>query len=518
MRDAEPDEQDEALFRPILETGPWFYATAAGLAAVVLWALYAYSVQLRYGLGVTGLSRPVFWGVYIVHFVFFVGISHAGTLISAILRLCQAEWRRPITRSAEVITVLVLFFGVGNIILDLGRPDRLFYVLRYPRFTSPLLWDVTSISTYLSASLLYLYLPLIPDIALLRDRVPGWRHGLYRALALGWRGTDRQRRWLHRGIAVMAVLVIPIAVSVHTVVSWVFGMTVQPLWRSSIFGPFFVMGAIYSGIAALILAMGVIRRGYGLQAYLKPIHFRHLGTLLLVLNLLWFYFTFAEHITVFYGKAPHEMRVFGEHLQGRYAGNFWLMVGIMAVVFVLLAAERLPLFAAAPAARSRGATLARLLGTGLGLTLAAWLFTRELPGHAPADLVTLHVERAWGIVALAGTTLLWWRPVKRHPIAAVLAASTLVIAGMWLERLIIVVPTLMNPVLPWERGSYQPTWVEWSLFLGAVAAFVLLYMLFTKLFPIVSIWEIKEGRERALHDTEERIRSYLPDAAAEPTR
>ena len=157
---------------------------------------------------------PVYWGLYITNFVFFIGISHAGTLISAILRLANAEWRRSITRSAEVITVLVLFFGVGCVLLDLGRPDRALNVIKHGNFSSPLLWDITSITIYLTASTIYLYLPLIPDLAILRDRMPR-RRWFYGILALGWTGTERQRHLLERAIAVMAVLVIPIAVSVH---------------------------------------------------------------------------------------------------------------------------------------------------------------------------------------------------------------------------------------------------------------------------------------------------------------
>jgi molybdopterin-containing oxidoreductase family membrane subunit len=448
MRDAASPDPDEILLAPVLETGRAFYLTVALLVSVILWAAYAYALQLRDGLAVTGLNRPVYWGVYIVNFVFFIGISHAGTLISAILRLCKAEWRRSITRAAETITVLVLVFGVINIILDMGRPDRLPLVITSAHFSSPLLWDVIAVGVYLMASTIYLYLPLIPDIALLRDRVTGWRRPLYRALAIGWQGTEGQRRVLERGIAVMAIAVIPIAVSVHTVVAWVFSMTVQPLWRSTIFGPYFVMGAIYSGIAALILAMGVIRRVYGLGGYLKPVHFRHLGTLLLVMNLLWFYFVLAEHVSVFYWKDPQEMRIFAEHLMGRYAPVFWVLVGTMAAVLLILVIERLPVF-------------------------------------------------------------------RRPAIWPSVAAATLVILGMWLERFVIVVPTLVNPRLPSLRGAYGPTWIEWALLAGSVAAFLLLYVLFTKLFPIVSIWEVKEGRSRAVPETAERIRTYLPAPSAQ---
>ena len=268
--------EDAILFEPIRRTGKTFYLTLLILGASILWGVYAYHYQYRHGLGVTGLARPIFWGVYITNFVFFIGISHAGTLISAILRLAKAEWRRSITRSAEVITVLVLFFGVGNILMDLGRPDRMLNIIQYPQFGSPLLWDVSSITVYFTSSSIYLYLPLIPDIALLRDHAGKWRW-FYRILALGWKGTERQQRILEKAIAFMAILVIPVAISVHTVVSFVFAMTIQPMWHSAIFGPYFVAGAIFSGIAALIVAMNVIRRVYHLEDYLRPVHFNNLG-------------------------------------------------------------------------------------------------------------------------------------------------------------------------------------------------------------------------------------------------
>ena len=431
--------EDAVLFDPILKTGKGFYLVALLLLAIALWGLYAYSLQLKYGLGVTGLNRPVFWGFYITNFVFFIGISHAGTLISAILRLCRAEWRRPITRMAEMITVLVLFFGLGSIILDLGRPDRALYVIFYGKINSPLVWDVISISTYLTASTIYLYIPLIPDIALLRDRVTGWRKRLYRILSLGWTGTERQHRRVEIAIAILAIIVIPIAVSVHTVVSWVFAMTIQPMWHSTIFGPYFVVGAIYSGIAALLIAMALIRRIYKLGDYIKPIHFNYLGMLLFVMTLLWFYFTFAEYITTFYGSEPTEMAVFWAKISGEYRIFFWGMVLFDLIIPFAILCNR-------------------------------WTRT------------------------ITGTVL----------------ASISVVIGMWLERFTIVVPTLVNPRLPWDRGLYFPTWIEWSLTAAFFATFILLYMIFTKFFPIVSIWEVREGRERGLAEVEERIRSYLP--------
>ena len=315
MEKSKLEPKDAALLRPIEKTTGKFWAFIGILLAIWAFGMYGWFNQLGRGLDVTGLNVPVYWGVYITNFVFFIGISHAGTLISAILRLSHAEWRRPITRAAEVITVLVLFFGVGCVLLDLGRPDRALNVLKHPNFRSPLLWDVTSISVYLTASTIYLFLPLIPDIAILRDHYPG-RHWFYRLLALGWTGTERQKHILETLIATMAVLVIPIAVSVHTVVSWVFAMTVQPMWHSTIFGPYFVVGAIFSGIAAIIIAMAAIRRVYHLESYLKPIHFNNLGILLLVMALLWFYFTFAEFLTTFYGADPSHMAIFMSKVGG----------------------------------------------------------------------------------------------------------------------------------------------------------------------------------------------------------
>ena len=435
----ENSDSDQRLLEPILTTTPRFWIFAGILASISLWGVFAWWTQLRKGLDVTGLNSPVFWGLYITNFVFFIGISHAGTLISAILRLAQAEWRRSITRAAEVITVLVLFFGMGCVILDLGRPDRVLNVFRHPNFSSPLLWDVMAVTTYLTASTIYLFLPLIPDIAILRDRIPS-RRWFYRILALGWTGTPRQRRILGIAIGVMAVIVIPIAVSVHTVVSWVFAMTVQPMWHSTIFGPYFVVGALFSGIAAIIIAMAIIRKAYHLEAYLKPIHFNNLGILLLVMSLLWSYFTFNEFLTTYYGAEPTHMVVFLSKTEGAFSPLFWTMiVTCFLVPFVLLANSR-----------TRGTV--------------------------------------WGTVV----------------------ASVSVEIGMWLERFLIVVPSLSHPRLPISATTYIPSWVEWSLFAAFVSAFILLYAVFTKLFPIVSIWEIREGREHSVREVTERVVSYLP--------
>lgn len=433
------DARDRHLLRPILGTGRGAAITMVLLISGVLFGVVAYVTQLTQGLGVTGLNQPVSWGFYVTNFVFFIGISHAGTLISAILRLTNAEWRRPITRMAEVITVMVLFIGAGNILVDLGRPDRLLNVIQYGRYQSPLLWDATSISAYFTASTLYLYLPLIPDIAILRDTVPRYRW-FYRLLALGWTGNARQHQILERAMGVMAVLVIPIAISVHSVVSFVFSMTLQPMWHSTIFGPYFVVGAIFSGIAALIIAMAILRRAYRLEAYVKAVHFDYLSRLLLVMSLLWFYFTFAEYLTGFYGHEPEEMKVFWSKLSGAFAPYFWTMVVCNLVIPV---------------------------------SVLSFRRTRTVVGS--------------------------------------LIASIAVCIGMWLERFIIVAPTLSHPRIEYAPHSYIPSWVEAGETVGCFCFFILLYLIFTKFFPIVSIWEVQEGRSKGVTETTERVRSYLPN-------
>jgi molybdopterin-containing oxidoreductase family membrane subunit len=438
MNNSQHIDEDEILFKPIYHSGQGFYILAGGLLVVLLFGVAMYIRQLIFGLGETGMNEPVSWGFYIISFVFFIGISHAGTLISAILRLSKAEWRRPITRMAEVITGIVLIIGGLHPIIDLGRPDRILHIFERGRLQSPLLWDLTSITAYFTASTIYLYLPLIPDIALLRDR-GGRFHKLYKILSWGYDGTERQKHVLERAINILMVMVIPIAISVHTVISWIFSMTLQPGWHSTIFGPYFVVGAIFSGIAALIIVMIAFRKAYHFEDYLKNIHFNYLGTLLLVMSLLWFYFTFAEYLTTFYGHEPIEMRVFLYKFIGNYAPFFWAMVACNFIIPVVLLSNK-----------------------------------------------------------------------KTKTITGLLAASIAVTIGMWLERLIIVVPSLANPRLPFPTGIYIPSLTEISLLAAATSAFILGFMAFSKLFPLISIWEIKEGREDSVRLVSDRLNKYLP--------
>jgi Ni/Fe-hydrogenase subunit HybB-like protein len=421
------DEVRNDLWRPLTRASRSYMVALVCAFAVGLSGLIAWGYQIRRGLGVTGLQRPVFWGFYIVDFVFWIGISHAGTLISAILRLTDAGWRKPVTRAAEAITVFALAIGGMFPIIHLGRAWLFYWLVPYPNarllwpnFRSPLLWDLTAIVTYLTGSVIYLYLPLIPDIAQLAQHAKGWRGFLYRKLAIGWTGSDWEWHALERAIKLMAGIILAVAVSVHTVVAWDFAMSIAPMWHSTIFGPYFVTGAIFSGIAALLLVMAIIRRALHLEKYLTKKHFNNLSKLLLLMSLLWLYFTMAENLTVWYGNEPKEMNVFGARVRGPYAPYFWIMVFLnFAVPFVLLGIRRL-----------RSVTTATISSIGI-------------------------------------------------------------LIGMWLERYIIVVPTLSLPRLASGWTRYSPSWVEIAITAATFAAMIMLYLGFSKLFPIVSVWEFE---------------------------
>src|SRR6476620_8384837 len=331
------------LLRPLLKTSARFWILVVLLLGVVSLGIGAFAYQVNTGIGVWGLNSPVFWAFDITNFVFWIGISHAGTLISAILRLVNAEWRRPVTRCAEVITVFALMIGAMFPIVHLGRPWLFFWLMPYPterqiwpNFRSPLVWDFFAISTYLTGSSLFLYLPTIPDFALVRDKATGIRRRIYSILALGWTGTTKQWHRLESAMQIMAIAIVPVAVSVHTIVSYDFSMAPVPMWHSTIFGPYFVAGAIFSGIAGLIIAMAALRKLLHLQAYLHPVHFENLGKLLLTMSLLWGYFVFNERLATWYGNDPSEMAVFRVTQSGSYSPLFWTMVVANFVVPVII--------------------------------------------------------------------------------------------------------------------------------------------------------------------------------------
>ncbi|MEK7777421.1 MAG: NrfD/PsrC family molybdoenzyme membrane anchor subunit, partial [Chloroflexota bacterium] len=303
---------------------------------------YAYSTQFREGLYVTGMRDRILWGIYIINFVFFIGISHAGTLISAILRVSKAGWRVPITRMAEFITLVALMIGAQFPIIDMGRPDRAQNIFLFGRFQSPVVWDVFAITTYITGSFIYLYLPLIPDLALARDRIghlvsPAKRL-FFQVFSLGWHGSARQKHYLGIALGIMMILIIPVAVSVHTVVSWVFAMQLREPWNNPMFGAFFVAGAIYSGIGTIVIVMAVLRKAYRLEEYITPQHFINLGYMLAAFSGIMIYFNILEFVTTGYKLAGEGEFHFNQLFTGVLAPYFWsyMLGGMVAPALIIL--------------------------------------------------------------------------------------------------------------------------------------------------------------------------------------
>ncbi|MCP4210265.1 MAG: polysulfide reductase NrfD [Halieaceae bacterium] len=504
----------EVLLDPLYRAGRGFYILLGVLIIIMGWGLFMYIRQIVFGLGVTGMDRPAYWGMYMVNFIFFIGISHAGTLISAILRVTGAEWRRPITRIAEAITAFALVVGTIQIFFDLGRPDRVLYLFTYGRLQSPLLWDAVSVTAYFLGSIVYLYLPIMPDAALLRDNLPEeappWRRHLYKWLALGWRGNRTQWLRLEKMIAVMAVLIIPIAISVHTVISWILATTVQPGWHSTVFGPYFVVGAIFSGIGALFIAMTLTRRALHLEAYITEKQFRYLGYIFITMSAIWFYFTYAEHMTQAAGQLAEEFPILASKLWGPFSASFWVMILAMVAAFVVLV---FPLLLPDSWSKYRifnpRFTLANAVVAGVAIVLLQVPGMQRVvanlsPGLPPITLRIIALVA--GVLAII--SLLPW--LKRHLIDTMVIASALVLVGMWLERWNIIVPTMVNPRLM-PSSWYTPTLTEWSLFAASIALFIFMFVLFFKLVPAVSVWEVREGR--VIDD----VRSQVPMPAPEPS-
>lgn len=312
----------------------WLVLGGLTFMGIALWVW-----QFIAGLGITGLNRPVYWGVYITNFVFFIGLAHSGTFISAILRVAGQGWRKPLTRAAEAITLFSLPFGVAAIMADMGRPERIFNTLIYGRFMSPLLWDFTAVGLYLLSSIVFFYLSLLPDIALCRDRlvnVPKWQHRMYEILSLGWQGHPEQFHRLERVLDGMAIFMTMLVVTVHTVVSWVFGMTLQPGWHTALIGPFFLLGAILSGTAAVVIVLAILRKVYRLEKVLHTGLFNSVRKLLITFVLGWLYMMIAEYLTGGYGNMVEEMRIIEDKFTGTYALMFWSMTLFVFVLPLLI--------------------------------------------------------------------------------------------------------------------------------------------------------------------------------------
>jgi Ni/Fe-hydrogenase subunit HybB-like protein len=420
------------LLGPMQRSGPLYWLLFGVLGCMVLVAGGVWIYQMWWGIGITGLNRPVMWAVYIANFVYFIGIGVAGTFISAVLRVLRFQWRAPITRAAETLTVFALATSALFPLIHLGRSWKFYWLLPYPNqrrlwpsYHSALLWDMTAILTYLSSSVLFAWLVMIPDLATVRDRVArGWRHRLMNVLALGWRGTEREWSHLKTATIIFSLAIIPVMVLMHSIVGWDFAMTIQAGWQSTVFGPYFVSGALLSGAAAVIIVLAIARKALHLEYFLRAEHFDGMGRFLLVLSLAWAYFYFNDVLVPWYGQLPVDKSILQLFTAGRAAPLWSLMV--------------------------------------------------------------------FSNLILPATTL-WSRHV-RTSIPAMVVISIFVNIGMYLERYLIVAVTLGRNELPFDWGVYIPHWPEILITVGAFSLVGLLFLIFVKLFPIIPIWEVREGQ------------------------
>jgi len=314
------------------------------LTVSLIVCLYAYSLQLRYGLGVTGLGDFVSWGLYLANFVFFVATSLIGMLISAVIGLIGKKWVTPLTRIAE--TIAVAFAAVAGlvIIMDMGRPERLTYVFIYGRFQSPILWDVTVVVTYFVLSLLLLFLPMIGDMAVIRRKVPTLPKllsAVYRILSFNWTNAPEQNKIIARCIRILLIMIIPAALAIHTVTSWLFAMTLRPGWDSTIFGPYFVTGAFVAGSAAVIIVMFILQKNYKLNDYITDLHFNNMGKVLALVSFIYLYFNINEFLVPGYKLKEGDAYHLHQLLSGKDAVLFWFVqIGCLVIPIILMLFRR----------------------------------------------------------------------------------------------------------------------------------------------------------------------------------
>ena len=433
-RNLTDSEINRSLLNTLFANPLWYWGVVAALAIIVLGAMAAAGFMINRGLGVTGLNRPVMWGFFITNFVFWIGISHAGVMLSAILRLSKAEWRRPATRAAEVLTVFSLMTAMLMPLIHAGRPWRVFYWVFpydwargvYPNIRSALIWDPSAVFTYLVSSILFVYVALLPDIAVVRDQSTGWRHKVYSALCLGWRGSPRQ--WKLQVIAgiLLSALILPVFVSVHSIVSFDFSMTIAvKSWHSTIFPPYFVIGAVHSGVAAVVIVMAVMRWLFGWQDYIRAEHFDALGRLLIVVATAWFFFFVMEFLFGLYGLEADEISV-KSFVTDQAPWSWWFLT---------------------------------FVGTTYFIPVSMWLF----------------------------------RSVRRNPMLMIIACVSVNI-GMWLERFLIIVPGLaQKQTFNFAWYTYAPSLVEIVIIIGTFALVSMMMLLFAKVFPLIPIYDVKEG-------------------------
>jgi molybdopterin-containing oxidoreductase family membrane subunit len=405
------------------------YFIALGVAVLCfLVGIGTFTMLLKDGLGLAGYSPPVMWAVYITTFVFWIGIGHAGTLISAILFLFRSPWRTAVYRATEAMTVFAVMTAGLFPIIHIGRQWFFYWLLPYPNarflwpnFKSPLIWDVFAISTYLTVSTTFLCVGLVPDIAAARDKMRGWRHKVYSFFSLGWKGTDNQWRHYTRAYLYLAALATPLVLSVHSVVSWDFAMSIIPGWHGTIFAPYFVAGAIYSGVGMVLTILIPLRKALKIEHMITEYHFDNLAKLTLLTGSILFYAYAMEYFIAWYSGNPFEQETFWRRAFGPMWWAGWTMIICNAFV----------------------------------------------------------------------SQLFWFRKIRTN-LTALFVISIFVNIGMWFERYVIIVSSLSNDYDPYAWGQMTPTWADWGILLGSFGWFSMWFLLFARTFPVVAIQELKE--------------------------
>ena len=432
VREAPPTLTHAQVTRDVIATlgapSRAYVMMTLGAVAMFLVGLITFVLLLRDGLGLAGYNPPVMWLVYITTFVFWVGIGHAGTLISAILFLFRSPWRTAVYRATEAMTVFAVMTAALFPIIHIGRQWVFYWLLPYPNqrylwpnFKSPLLWDVFAIGTYLTVSTTFLVVGLVPDIAAVRDKVSGWRKKLYTICSLGWTGTDNQWRHYTRAYLYLAALATPLVLSVHSVVSWDFAMSIVPGWHGTIFAPYFVAGAIYSGIGMVLTLLVPLRRLLRIEHLITEYHFDNLAKLTLFTGSILFYAYASEYFVAWYSGVSWERTTFYMRAFGPQWWAGWSMIICNAFV----------------------------------------------------------------------SQLLWFRKIRTN-LTALFVISIFINIGMWFERYVIIASSLSNDFLPYAWGVPNPTWADWGILLGSFGWFLMYFLLFARTFPIVAIQEIKE--------------------------
>ncbi|MHC1743661.1 MAG: NrfD/PsrC family molybdoenzyme membrane anchor subunit [Syntrophobacteraceae bacterium] len=421
-------EVDATVLETLKPAGRSYWIAVGLLGLGVVYGAACWAYQIATGIGVGGQNIPVAWGVYLVNFVFWVGIAHSGTLISAILHLLRAGWRNPIARAAETMTVFAVCVAGLFPFIHLGRVWVVHYMLPipnqrtlWPNFQSPLIFDVVAISTYLTVSSLFWYTGMLPDLARVRDTARGTRKKIFTVLSLGWTGAHEQWRHYGRIYLFFAALATPLVVSVHSVVSWDFALGIVPGWHTTIFAPYFVAGAIHSGLAMVLTLMIPLRRMFAYERFITIHILESVAKTIIFTGLIVGFAYGTEFFIAWYSRNVVEMETFHWRATGDYAYGFWIMVTCNVMTPLLFFFKKIR-------------------------TSLAWLF---------------------GI-------------------------SIVINVGMWYERFVIIIGGVAHDFLPHAWGRYSPSWVELGIQLGSFCLFFFLFVLFCKHLPSVSMTEMKE--------------------------